>query len=150
MSLTSTAIARRFKACLEADAELAAWAQATFSRHVTILGGASPKRPAREADAPFVVVDALNARSGQVSELAFEICVDLGVARARDQDVLECKAVLEEQFSAHVERVLAGASANIDFSEIVDEFEDGFDPLIVLEKTITVTVPNVIGAVVDL
>lgn len=150
MSITSTAIARLFKACLEADAELAAWAQATFSRPVKVIGGASPKRPVPEADAPFVVVDALNARSGQVSELVFEVCVDLGVARSRDQDVLECKAVLEEEFSAHVERVLAGASANIDFAEIIDEFEDGFDPLIVLEKTITVTVPNVIGAEIEL
>jgi len=150
MSVTATAIAQLFKARLEADAQIAAWAQETCGRSLSVFGGASPKRPVKEADAPLVVVDALASERGQVPDLRFTVCVDLGLKRGHDETSLDVKALLEQQFSVHVERVLCAASGNIDFAEIADEFEDSFDPLIVLEKTITVTVPNVMGAVVEL
>lgn len=149
MSITATAIANLWKTSLEQDARLSQWGQDAYGKPVKILGGASPKSPAREADAPFVVVDALKSHRGTGPELSFELAVDLAVVRGA-RSVLECKALLEEHFSVIVESILAGASANIDFSTIEDEFEEAYDPLIVLEKTITVVVPNVIGAAVAL
>jgi hypothetical protein len=150
MSVTATAIASLFHSRLKADAALAAWAQATFGKPVTVIAGASPKRPPREADAPYVVVDAMNAERGQVAELRFTLAVDLGVKMTPGQDVLAVKTLLEQEFSARVEAVLAGASGNIDFAEIADEFEESFDPLIILEKTLIIAVPNLVGGAVEL
>jgi len=135
---------------LRADEALSSWCSSVCGRPLTVLEGTSPADPPRESEAPFVVVDALSSTRGRLSDIPFVLCVDLGLLRRPGQSVLACKTELEQGLGAHVERVLSQVSGNISFEELADEFDADGDPLVILEKTITVSVPNLIGADVDL
>ena len=148
--ILTTQIAALWLNALRSDAALAAWGQATFGKPVKVIGGASPKRPAGEKDAPFIVVSCVDDERGGVSDFSYTLGVDLGVIIQTGQDVLTVETVLDQQFSAEVERVLASCSGSLTFHTIKESFEESFDPLFVLEKTITVTVPHTLGSAVQL
>lgn len=148
--ILTTQIATLWVNALRNDAALAAWGQASYGWPVKVIAGASPKRPAGEKDAPFVVVSCVDDERGGVSEFSYTLGVDLGVIMSTGQEVLDVQILLDQQLSAEVERVLMAVSQNLVFESIKENFEEAFDPLFVLEKTITVTVPHTLGGAVQL
>lgn len=148
--ILTTQIAALWLAALQNDAGLQAFGQSVYGKPVSLIGGASPKRPVGEKNAPFCIISCVKDERGGASPYTYTLGVDLGVIIAPGQAVLDVQTVLDQQFSAEVERVLWASSQNLDFRSIEDNFEDAFDPLFVLEKTITVTVPHTLGVAVEL
>ena len=157
--ILTTDVAQRFYEVLAADQALNDWSQAAYGKLPRLRLGVNPRNlPRLEQDAPFVAIRPVSSQGGATDEFRHVLDVILGLADQRAELaelagrglVLPALRVIEADFARLVLGALAGASPNLDLSEVAGEFDATQYPLVLYGLRITCLVPNVIGATINL
>jgi hypothetical protein len=147
-TVTTSVIVNALLQALPLDAALASWGQATLGTTLNIRPSDCPSHMLTAEDAPFISVGNLHSRKGHVKEYVFSILVSLGIVlppTGTPSDIFlieQAFAVMDQDMSSHVIRILEGCTPNFQIEEILTDYEEAFDPLARLDLTITLSVPR--------
>lgn len=146
----------KWAAALDADSGLAAWvAETAPGRTLNIFVGVSSDDPPGERAAPFVALHPL-ARSGgdEVDARDYLARVTLGLVGGRETagavTTVTGLAALEREFAPRVLAVCSAATEAVSLAQVEYEFLPEFHPLLLLAMDVTVSVPTLIGAEINL